>query len=186
MRPHARTDVIWPLIVVILVLSLAGCGSSSTATGVQSTATAPTAATTATSKSTSTSPPASNPQSRFIVQADTICHRLNVEILADRAKGASAAEIKRLVPRTTALERTAIASLEKLHAPPSLARDWGRLLGYRRMLAGELSQLLRDTESKNSAAVKTVAAAKKRTHTGLTKVAIASGFKDCAKVGAVG
>jgi hypothetical protein len=90
------------------------------------------------------------------------------------------------VPRTVALERTGIAALEKLNAPPSLARNWGRLLGYRRMLADELSQLLRDTESKNIAAVKTVAVSKKRTHTGLTKVATASGFKDCAKVGAVG
>jgi hypothetical protein len=129
--------------------------------------------------------PAGSEQS-FIAQADAVCARINTEILAVKAKGATAAEVIRVAPRTIALERNGISELAKLGPPSSLTSDWQRILGYRRTLAGELAQLLAMAKRNDGTSIKSLAAAKKHAHAGLSQVSKKSGFKACAKVGRVG
>jgi hypothetical protein len=122
----------------------------------------------------------------FAAQADAVCSRINGEILAVKIKGASAAEVIRIVPRTASLERKGISELEKLRPPTSLVSDWQRMLSYRRTLAGELEQLLAMAKRNDGTSIKPLAASKKRTHAGLSKVSKEAGLKACAKVGRVG
>jgi len=124
-------------------------------------------------------------QAQFIAQADSICHRVNAEIVSFRAKSGSASEVKRIVPRTLSIERRALATLTKLNPPASLADDWQKMLGYRGVLANQLANLLHDAERNDGSSIKSLGAAKKRIHASLSGTAKASGFKDCAKVGSV-
>jgi hypothetical protein len=115
-----------------------------------------------------------------------MCSRMNKEIAAIKVKSASAAEVKRVVPRTLGIEGRGAAELEKLEAPTSLARAWAQMLAYRHTLAAELSQLLAIAKRNDGTSIKPLAAAKARTHAQLSKLAKQTGFKDCAKVGRVG
>jgi hypothetical protein len=170
--------------------AIAGCGgsskastSSSTTSGASSSNTASTSAASSTSTTTAR-PPASS--ATFVAAADAVCRRYNDEIIALGAKNASAAEIKRIVPPTIAIEHATIRSMRALQPPASLAADWQRMIGFRQRLVNELGSLLADASNDKSAAEKSLAAAKGEAHTELTKTATAHGFKDCGKVGSVG
>lgn len=183
MKVCAHKGIIFLVSAVVAAL-LVGCGDGS------STAVPPGAPSTATTAigGSMGAPVQSTAQStsQFVARADATCRRINAEISSIKANSASLAEIKRIVPRTVPLERRGVAALEKLAPPSSLANDWRRMLGYRRTLAGELAGLLKGAESKDAAALKALAASKKRTHASLTSAAKANGFKACAKVGTVG
>jgi hypothetical protein len=174
MRSIVRSGSMW--LLLLGVLAVAGCGGSDTTTSH--------GAATPTSASTSTTTASS--RRSFVVQADEVCSRINTEILAVKAKGGTAAEVKRVVPRIISIERKGIAALEQLRPPASLGADWLRMLGYRRTLAGELADLLSAAEKNDGTSIKPLAASKKRVHARLTQTAKAHGFKDCAKVGRVG
>jgi hypothetical protein len=172
--------------------AIAGCGgsskastSSSTASGAGATSSSNTASTSAASSTSTTGrPPASS--ATFVAAADAVCRRYNDEIIALGAKTASAAEIKRIVPPTIAIEHATIRSMRALKPPASLATDWQRMIGFRQRLVDELGSLLADASKDNSAVEKSLATAKGEVHTELTKTATAHGFKDCGKVGSVG
>jgi hypothetical protein len=179
MKPPSLAARCLPMLLALaaLALSLGGCGGgSSTAAPGRGNASTSTSATTGAGQS----------KPSFIARADVVCARINTEIAAIKAKGTSAAEVKRVVPRTLSLERAGMAALEELKPPTSLVQSWLRMLAYRRTLAKQLSELLELAEKNDGTSVKPLAAAKKRAHAGLSQVAKASGFKDCAKVGRVG
>jgi hypothetical protein len=175
MELDPRRCAIALLVLAAIVLSIVGCGGGSGTT-------APTASATP----AKTGVVQAGSKSQFITQADAVCGRTNAEIRAVKAKSGSAAEVIRVVPRTLAIEQKGTAALEKLAPPASLARDWRRMLGYRRTLAIELTKLLEAARQNSGASVKPLAASKKRVHASLSKTATTNGFKDCAKVGAAG
>jgi hypothetical protein len=168
-------------LLLIGAFAIAGCGGSSSATpgaATQSSASASTASTASSAPSAASAP--------FVAQAEAVCRRVNAEIVALDAKAGTAAEVKRVVPPTIAIERKGIAALGKLDPPASLARDWRRMLDDRRKLAVMLGGLLDAAKKNDGTSIKPLAASKKRVHVSLTKTATANGFKDCAKVGRVG
>ena len=175
-RLSARRSLSSLLVSFALVLSTTGCGGgSSTAAPAQNSTSTTASATTG-----------GQGVSQFVTQADAVCRRINTEIASIKAKGTTAAEVIRVVPRTLAIERGGNAALERLTAPDSLAGAWRRMLGYRKDLARELGELLGAAKQNTGVSVKPLGAAKKRAHVGLSKTARASGFNDCAKIGNVG
>jgi hypothetical protein len=175
MQTIARYCIAPLLALGVLALAVTGCGGSSKATGTH-----------VSSASSGTRSTTRAPSGSFVARAEAVCRRVNTEIVALKAKSASAAEVKRIVPQTIAIEREGLARLEKLEPPASLAHDWQRMLGYRRMLARQLAQLLDIAQKNDGTSVKPLAAAKKRLHTSLSTVATSNGFTACAKIGAVG
>lgn len=176
MRSARFANIGLPVLLVLLSVGLliAGCGGgSSTTSTVQGDA--------AGAKSSAVSG-----ESGFIVRADGVCGRINAEIKAIKAKSASAAEVKRIIPLTLSLERNGLAALEKLEPPASLAPAWRRMLGYRQMLARQLAQLLELARKNDGTSLSPLSAAKKRAHDALAQVAAANGFKACTKIGGVG
>jgi hypothetical protein len=159
-----------------LTLALVACGAAGTTTSSKT-------AKPARAPASGAPDPSSSP---FLARADTICARINAEIVALKANSASSAEVKRVVPPTISIERKGIAALEKLSPPASLAQDWQRMLGYRRTLARELGELLDAAIRNDGTSVAPLAASKRRVHASLSQTATADGFKDCAKVGRVG
>lgn len=161
------------------LLSIVGCGggSSKAVSGRGGSA----------ASVTSTSAPGSpaGARSGFIARADRICGRVNAGILAIKVTSGSAAEARRVVPRTVSLERQGIAALEGLNPPASLARDWRRMLGYRRALASALGRLLEIARRNDGTSIKSLSAEKQRAHLALSETAKANGFTDCATVGRV-
>jgi hypothetical protein len=165
-------------LLLLGALAIAGCGGSSSATPGAATQVSTPASTTSTATGAASAP--------FVAQADAVCRRVNAEIVALDAKAGTAAEVKRVVPPTIAIEQKGIAALGKLDPPASLAGDWRRMLDDRRKLAGMLGELLDAAKKNDGTSIKPLAASKKRVHVSLTKTATANGFKDCAKVGRVG
>ncbi len=116
---------------------------------------------------------------QLIAAADTICRRLTRETLDEHPKDTSLAEIRRLVPRNARLQNVALAELEKLTAPPSLAREWGEIIRYRRRLADELRKLGAAAERQDSSTVAALAPEKQRVHQLLLSAASRMGFRYC-------
>lgn len=180
----------WLSLSGVLAFAITGCGAStptgasSTTTAASSTSTAHSAASTSANGSTST--PSRSPTGSFVAQADAICARVNREIIAIPAKSGTAAEVKRVVPRTVSLEQKGLVGLEKLDPPASIATDWRRMLAYRRTLARLLGELLDASKKNDGTSVQPLTESKKRVHASLTKIATVRGFKDCAKIGRVG
>ncbi len=111
---------------------------------------------------------------------------MNAEIVAIKARGSSAAEVIRVVPRTLSIERKGLDELAGLDPPASIAGDWRRMQGYRRTLASELGELLVLAKQNDGTSVKPLLASKKQAHKALSQAATGAGFKDCAKIGSVG
>jgi hypothetical protein len=170
-------------VLLLIALAIAGCGrgSSTVATATSAGSTESTASVPA--ATTPAKPAPSQSKKQFITQADAICSHVNTELAAVSAKNASAKEVLRVVPQHVSLERTALVALEKLTPPSSLESNWQRILGYRRTLATELAQLVGDAQRNDSAALKRLGASKKLAHKNLNEIAVANGFKDCAKLG---
>jgi cell division inhibitor SulA len=129
-------------------------------------------------------PPARSaaPAARLIVHADAICLRLNTEL----ARTAGTGIIAQSAPLHARLEKAALRELGTLTPPASLARDWAKILGYRRTLADELLTLSRAAKANDLAAVRALGVSKLRVHKELTQTAKRDGFTDCATVGPPG
>jgi hypothetical protein len=182
MLSNARTRTNFLLLLAACMVLVAGCGGSSKGTVASG-------GDTRTASNRSVTDPASSatsPNATFIAEADRTCGRVNAEIIAIKAKSGSRAEVKRVVPRTISISRSGIAALQRLKPPAPLVHDWQRMIGYRRTLVRELGELLSAAQRNDGTFVAPLAASKKRTHEGLSTLAKANGFKDCAKVGRVG
>lgn len=119
----------------------------------------------------------------MVDRAETICARLNARLATTSPARLDDQEIARAAGPNAALERAALAELERLTPSVSLAPDWRQMLGYRRTLAGELVELGRDARSKDSRGIQAVAKAKELTHRELFELATRDGFKHCAQTG---
>jgi hypothetical protein len=184
---NRRTRALPTSVLALVMLAFVGCGGASTDSSV-STATRGRATTDTTASSRTSTRPAQTAaaDAHFVARADAVCRRANAEITSVQAKSSSPKEVERIVPRNVALEREGIARLAKLAPPPSLQVVWRSMLGYRRTLAAELTRLLDAAKAKDATAIKSLTVSKRSVHKELSKLATAHGFKDCAKVGAVG
>lgn len=158
-----------------VALAAGGCGGSG---GASRTATAAAAERAETAPSRGNVPP---PQ--FVARAEAICSRVN-KALEKAPANPAIVQVVRVGSHNAALERSAVAELGKLRPPASLARDWGRIVGYRRALAGELVKLARYAQTGDVRGLSAVAASKGRLHKELSQLATREGLNDCARVGA--
>jgi hypothetical protein len=181
MTSRARTSGLSLLVLAVIGLTIVGCGGGASTAGTASSAST-TDTTSAGAKGTQARGTHTS-ESRFIAKADAICHGVNLELASVKPKSKGLKEIARLTPHNVAIEGIALIKLAKLDPPTSLAHDWQQMLGYRRTLADELSKLARSANQEDEAALKALAASKKRTHASLGTLATRDGFKDCAKVG---
>jgi hypothetical protein len=180
--PRRRALVL--LFLAVLALSIAGCGGgSSTAAPAGSSASGSGTAAANVRRTPSSSDPALS-KSQLVARADTICKRLNAEIVARETPGASVQEVIRVVPGNASLEQEALKQLAKLSAPASLSRDWQQILAGRRTLATQLLALVQDAKHDDVRAMQALSAQKKRVHGTLRAVATRDGFRDCSEVGA--
>lgn len=116
---------------------------------------------------------------QLIARADAICRQLNGQLASvDSARR----NVAYVAQENATLEASATKRLDRLTAPVSLARDWRRILTYRQVLAGQLSNLARVVTGHDSRAVRALAVSKLRTHRKLHALASHDGFKDCAEV----
>jgi hypothetical protein len=183
MTSRARTTALSLLLLAaVTCLTIAGCGGGASTAGTATSAST-TSTTSVGTNSTPKSPGTSPAESQFIAKADEICRGVNIELAAIKPKSKGLQEVARLTPRNVALEEGALAKLAKLNPPSSLAHDWQQMLGYRRVLADELSKLVGSARQEDAAALKALTASKKRTHASLGELATRDGFKDCATVG---
>jgi hypothetical protein len=165
------------LLLVLVVLPTVGCGGgSSTAAPARKNASSAEA-----NKSTPPGPSAA--KSRFIEQADAVCGRLNTELAARKPKKKGVAALIEVVPGNIALEHKALRELGALTPPHALARDWERILGYRKTLASELATLVQDAKHNDVPAINALGDAKKHTHAVLRTLAKQTGFTFCPEVG---
>src|SRR4051812_20121625 len=108
MRSIVRARTVMLLVGCMVLVS--GCGGGSKGTSVSG----DTAGATRTGASTDRASDAASTKATFVAQADRVCGRVNAEIIAIKAKSGSAAEVKRVVPRTISISQSAIAALEQM------------------------------------------------------------------------
>jgi hypothetical protein len=159
-----------------VALAAVGCGGKSDASTTKS-------ASAVAARTQSTTPAAAGPEQQFITHADGICQRTNARLAQSGPKGEKTAELVAGVVEHETIERRAVAELGGLKPSPALASAWGKMLSDRRDLANGLGALAAATKREDQAAISTLGKSKKSLHADLTKVASATGFKDCAKVG---
>ncbi|HEY2142002.1 MAG TPA: hypothetical protein VGG98_08080 [Solirubrobacteraceae bacterium] len=119
----------------------------------------------------------------MIARADAICRRLNAELAASKPASQGVHEIARVAPRRAALEQAAVSELSKLMPPAKIAREWQRVVAYRRTLAQELVKAAQFARANDIAAIRSLATSKARGHKELNAIAIRAGFTDCARIG---
>jgi hypothetical protein len=165
-----RLRELYPFVALLLVTVLAstGCGGSSKAAPAGS--------------FYSNRDPAA---SRFAASADTICKRLNAELVPNGSAHLGAAELAHSALRNAALERVALAQLSELKPPASLAGDWKQIISYRRTLVSELLMFAQYVKSNDATKIRALAVSKFRLHQKLLEAASRDRFKDCSHVGPV-
>ena len=180
-----RAAPVFAVAMLALSLTAAGCGSGASTTtkdgGARaqvSTRTRPASA----AQGSGTAP--STARARFVAQADAICARYSAKIAALKPKSDTPAEVERIVPRHVALERAAIARLQKLAPPSALQSTWRRVLSARRTLASELVALLAAAKRHDTATIAKLRSEKSLAHLTLSSGAKGGGFKHCGDVGA--
>lgn len=184
---RARKQVGIAIAALLLAGVLAGCGGGS------STAASSSTAATATNSPSGTPTTAagtqanaqSGPLSRheLAAKAEAICTHVELELLGITPKSASMAEIIRVVPERAADEQHAVDHLRQLTPPSALAHDWQLIVAQRQTLTNELDALVFAAKRKDSAAIKRLAASKKREHKLLLTTARRAGLYKCGVVG---
>jgi hypothetical protein len=161
-------------VLITAMIAVGGCGGSGKGARPQ----AP-----ATSRTASSQAAVVLSRAQLVEHADAICERLNVEFTAAKPARQSVHEIARLSPQRAMLEHDAVAELEKLKPPASIARDWQAIVAYRRTLANELAALGRYARLNDVLAIRRLAVSKERVHRKLRAAATAAGFNSCSLVG---
>lgn len=157
--------------LISFALLIAGCGGGSGAGATQA------------AGPQSTGASGDPTQVQWIASADAICKRIDGELAAAKPAGSSLKDTISVVSRHAAIERKGLSELRALTPPASLARPWHLLLGYRGRLARELTILLRDTKSRNVAAIRALRVSKRRAHLALRVLAKHAAFQDCGQLG---
>jgi hypothetical protein len=156
-------------VVVIASLLLGGCGGSSGGH---------TASTTA---STSTNAASTSPGSGFVPSAEAICRSLNVRLAGDNVN--AIADIARIAPRRSQLEKATLAELERLQPPSSVARAWTSMLTARRSIADALAKLGSAVKTGDLKQLQPILSSSGRVALRMDATAKHAGFTDCATVG---
>jgi hypothetical protein len=163
-RKSALRWICLSLALAAIALVAAGCGGSSPG-------------------SASATPASARGASSHFASAETICRRVNSELAASTPANSSKQESVRVITRHAAIERKGVDELSRLTAPASVGAHWQTILGYRRTLVADLSDLAQKTASGDTAEIKVLASAKSRTHKSLLTAGAAAGLKSCALVG---
>jgi len=117
----------------------------------------------------------------LVAAADPICRHLNSRVVL--ALTLSSQKIASAASRNAVLERAALAELEKLTAPASIAVQWQQILAYRRTLAQQLPTLARYERSNDTKAANALIASKRHLHRQLQVAASQLGMTACARLG---
>jgi hypothetical protein len=152
------------LCTLAIALAGAGCGGSSTSTGAGQ-------------------PRPAHASSPLVAKADAICNELNRRLAAEHVASTDDHELARITPVSAFLEEQAIHELSALTPPASLAHDWQQMMGYRRTLARELTELGRAAKAKDEPGVQGLIASKKLVHHKLELLATHAGLVACARLG---
>jgi hypothetical protein len=117
----------------------------------------------------------------LITKADTICGLVNARLGLTTVS--SRREIAQVFPKLAALERTELAELSKLQAPPELASDWRQILAGVQTLSEDSTRYGQAAKKKNLTGVEATLAAGEKVRQQAATVAKHDGFNDCAHVG---
>ncbi|HSZ04154.1 MAG TPA: hypothetical protein VK778_03015 [Solirubrobacteraceae bacterium] len=152
------------LCALAIALAGAGCGGGSTGTGTAA-----------------GQPRPAHASSPLLAKADAICDALNRRLADVHVANTDDHELARVAPVSAFLEEQAIRELSILTPPASLAHDWRQMMGYRRTLARELTQLGHAAKAKDEHRVQSLIASKKLVHHELEVLATHAGLVACAR-----
>jgi hypothetical protein len=187
-QPATRLSILGVFLVMLLI---AGCGGGSSktastsaeATSVAATATVPTTTTTTTtpaSNGSGSGKSASAP--KLLARADPICMRLNHEL--DVVKPArTPQEIARVASQSAALEQAALAELNKLTPPASMATGWQQILADRKTVIESLTKLAQYAATNDQHAEKSIELSGASAMQHLAAIAQDDGFNSCGVLG---
>lgn len=181
MRRGRRIQLGVLLVLALAAGLLAGCGGGSGTSKTSASSASTTSGSQGSSQANSTPAPLSSAE--LIARADPICRRVNAEIAASKPKSASPAEILRVVPGNAALEKRAVAALQRLKPPRALTGDWTTILADRRMLAEQLVELVGAAQKNDVTTLHKLAQSKARLHKSLEAAGRRVGFVYCGEVG---
>lgn len=165
--------------VAVALIALYGCGGSKSST------TTTTASTTATAKVAHTVTVASGPplsSAELIKRADAICARANAKIARTPQKVEKPSDYATIGLPRAAIYSAAVADLEKLTPPSSLAAAWQQLLESRRALASTLQTLGIDARAGDIAAMRVIVKTSGRIVPQIAASATKVGATQCAKI----
>jgi hypothetical protein len=117
----------------------------------------------------------------LILQADTICGRVNARVGATQVS--SPKDIARTMPALAALERAELAELRKLQVPPELTSDWNQILAGVQALARDTATFAHAAKKKDLTSAQAELAAGEKIRQQAIVVAKRDGFNDCSHMG---
>jgi hypothetical protein len=117
----------------------------------------------------------------FVAKADVICGRVNAERASTPMK--SRQDFERILPRIAADEQTAVAELDKLTPPASMAADWKQIVTADRTLAGYTGRYGQYLASDNNRAARALLQAAGSVQRPMVATAKRDGFNDCTQFG---
>jgi hypothetical protein len=115
--------------------------------------------------------------------ANSLCHRLNVELASSTPRTASESIIARVAPQNAALEHAALKVFDKLTPPSRIAQEWQQILTYRRTLADELAALGEAEKKHDSKTSQALIGSKKHVHAELLALARRIDVPECGLTG---
>lgn len=165
--------------VAVASIAFCGCGGSKSSTATT------TASTTATNKvahtvSTASGPPLSS--AKLVKRADAICARSNAKIAHIPGKVEKAIDYATIGLPRAAIYSAAVAELERLTPPSSLAAAWQQLLESRRALASTLETLGTDARAGDIAAMRVIVKTGGHIVPQIAASATKVGATQCAKI----
>jgi hypothetical protein len=175
------------LVLVLAAFSMTGCGTGSSKTrdvGARSaqSGTATTSTSVASSnESEHSGGPETSVRSIAVIDADTICKRLNEEL--KRHEPGNGGQVSPTAHIRAALELRALVELRKLTPPASIAHDYNAMLADRRTLIEETPKLGRAIDAKDTRTEVRVFATSSTVIHRMKNMAARDGFTYCGEVG---
>lgn len=173
-----------PLALIAAVLAVGGCGSSSSkgSTSAKESSVAGQTAASSGEASKQGSAGAALSAAQLVGRADAICKRYNARIARLPNTVHNAADYAHIAPPRVALYKAALAELNKLTPPASLASDWQRMIAARAALAKALSRLAEDGATNNLEDIRPVLVSTAHVGEQIATSATQAGLIECAKI----
>jgi hypothetical protein len=172
------------LALVAVMLAVAGCGGGagdSTSSGSAPAATVATSAQTKTSTGTASKPGHAAKPAGMVAQANAICTRRGLELVAATAKSRS--EFAPDAARRVVVERARLGELSKLTPTHAIAKDWGEFMAATRQALTHITSLAEAAAHGDESQLKSAGAQYVLAGHRMRAAAIAAKVERCAEYG---